>query len=170
MKTKTITVFAQICNRLLREPLLQISQEQIPVTDGRQGNAQKYNAWDLLTALIFCHLGRCSSLRAIEDGLFPAQQKLRHAKQAQYLKRSTLSYINNHTTSRTTTTYFSNTSVGNLIFASHETFRSQCFLWIPQLSLSVSRYSLGLTFAQQKVASNCIPLSVMRISCLKLSI
>ena len=96
MKTKTITVFAQICNQLLREPLIHISQEMMPVTDGRKTNAQKYNAWDLLTALIFCHLGRCTSLRAIEDGLFTAQQNLHHAKQARYLKRSTLSYINSH--------------------------------------------------------------------------
>ena len=37
------------------------------------------------------------ALRCIEDGLFTARQELHHARQAQFLRRSTLSYINNHT-------------------------------------------------------------------------
>ena len=97
MKPKTITVFAQLCNMLPREPLIRISQDQTPSEDGRRFNAQKFNTWDLLCALIFCHMGRCTSLRCIEDGLFTARQELHHARQAQFLRRSTLSYINNHT-------------------------------------------------------------------------
>lgn len=97
MKPKTITVFAQLCNMLPREPLIRISQDQTPSEAGRRFNAQKFNTWDLLCALIFCHLGRCTSLRCIEDGLFTARQELHHARQAQFLRRSTLSYINNHT-------------------------------------------------------------------------
>ena len=57
MKPKTITVFAQLCNMLPREPLIRISQDQTPSEAGRRFNAQKFNTWDLLCALIFCHLG-----------------------------------------------------------------------------------------------------------------
>lgn len=63
MKPKTITVFAQLCNMLPREPLIRISQNQTPSENGRMFNAQKFNTWDLLCALIFCHPGRCTSLR-----------------------------------------------------------------------------------------------------------
>ena len=106
MKPKTITVFAQLCNMLPREPLIRISQDQTPSEDGRRFNAQKFNTWDLLCALIFCHLGRCTSLRCIEDGLFTSQQELHHARQAQFLRRSTLSYINNHTNFSILETYY----------------------------------------------------------------
>ena len=94
MQSKTTTVFAQLCNMLPREALINLANEKIIVTDGRQVNAQKYNVWDLLCALIFCHLGRCTSLCGIEDGLLTAQKELHHARQARYLKRSTLSYVN----------------------------------------------------------------------------
>ena len=106
MKPKTITVFAQLCNMLPCEPLIRISQDQTPSEDGRRFNAQKFNTWDLLCALIFCHLGRCTSLRCIEDGLFTSQQELHHARQAQFLRRSTLSYINNHTNFSILETYY----------------------------------------------------------------
>ena len=106
MKPKTITVFAQLCNMLPREPLIRISQDQTPSEDGRRFNAQKFNTWDLLCALIFCHMGRCTSLRCIEDGLFTARQELHHARQAQFLRRSTLSYINNHTNFSILETYY----------------------------------------------------------------
>ena len=58
MQSKTTTVFAQLCNMLPREALINLANEKIIVTDGRQVNAQKYNVWDLLCALIFCHIGR----------------------------------------------------------------------------------------------------------------
>lgn len=106
MKPKTITVFAQLCNMLPREPLIRISQDQTPSEDGRRFNAQKFNTWNLLCALIFCHLGRCTSLRCIEDGLFTSQQELHHARQAQFLRRSTLSYVNNHTNFSILETYY----------------------------------------------------------------
>lgn len=106
MQSKTTTVFAQLCNMLPREALINLANEKIIVTDGRQVNAQKYNVWDLLCALIFCHLGRCTSLCGIEDGLLTAQKELHHARQARYLKRSTLSYVNSRVGFRILESYY----------------------------------------------------------------
>ncbi len=43
MQSKTTTVFAQLCNMLPREALINLANEKNIVTDGRQVNAQKYN-------------------------------------------------------------------------------------------------------------------------------
>ncbi|MGN1209845.1 MAG: DUF4372 domain-containing protein, partial [Duodenibacillus sp.] len=62
MQSRTISVFAQLCNLMPRAPLLDLDTKHWP----KKANAQKYDAWDHLIALVFCHIGRCSSLREIE--------------------------------------------------------------------------------------------------------
>lgn len=97
MKRKTITVFAQLCNLLPRTILIDIARKYKHSGDGRRFNAVKFNEWDLLIALLFGHGARCTSLRGIEDGLASIQDELHHIQQAQFLCRSTFSYLNNRT-------------------------------------------------------------------------
>ena len=106
MRPKTTTVFAQMCNMLQREPLIRITQDCSPCTDGRKTNALRFTTWDLLCALLFCHLGRCRSLRSIEDVLFTAQHELHHARDAQFLCRLSLSHLNNRTDYRIFEKYY----------------------------------------------------------------
>lgn len=92
MRNRPISVFAQLCNLMPRAILLKIDSERHP----RKANAQKYDAWDHLIALVFCHIGRCNSLREVEHLSAITGAGLAHAGGAAHMKRTTLAYANAH--------------------------------------------------------------------------
>ena len=90
MKICTTTIFAQLCNLMPRAELLRLDETLYP----NKANAQKFDAWDHLVALVFCHIAQCDSLRQIEQLLALSGANLHHARGACPMKRSTLAYAN----------------------------------------------------------------------------
>ena len=58
-------------------------------------HARGFGSWDHLVAMLFCQLGRASSLREICQGLASCEGKLTHLG-VEPVRRSTLSYANAH--------------------------------------------------------------------------
>lgn len=90
MRSRPISVFAQLCNLMPRATLLAIDSKHRP----KKANAQKYDAWDHLIALVFCHIARCSSLREVEHLSSLTGASLAHAGGAAHMRRTTLAYAN----------------------------------------------------------------------------
>src|SRR3990172_10160666 len=58
-------------------------------------HARGFGSWDHLVAMLFCQLGRASTLREICQGLASCEGKLTHLG-VEAVRRSTLSYANAH--------------------------------------------------------------------------
>lgn len=59
-------------------------------------HAKGINTWTHLVSMLFCHLGKVSSLREISNGLLSATGNLNHLGVERAPSKSSLSYINQH--------------------------------------------------------------------------
>ncbi len=88
-----MTLFAQIVGLLPKEDFRKLVG---------QHKSDKHNkgldSWHQLIAMLFCQFSKCEGLRDVCNGLMSAQGNLNHLGISHLVKRSTLSYQNQHRT------------------------------------------------------------------------
>ena len=85
------SVFHQILKLIPRTEFQQLVDQH-----GSDRRSKGFSSWSQFVAMIFCQLGRCQSLREIEQGLASAEGRLQQLGVDRAAKRTTLAYANVH--------------------------------------------------------------------------
>lgn len=88
---QTASLFNQLLQHFPRQEFANLVRET-----KAERHARGFRCWSQFVAMLFCHLAHADSLRMICNGLTSCLGKLQHLGLSETIKKSTLSYANEH--------------------------------------------------------------------------